>query len=42
MQVNVKCLAGYIMAHAKNMNHAILIAKKCSVLKGEGKSVEVR
>lgn len=39
---NKESVAGYIMIHAKDMDNALLIAKKCPILNGEGTSVEVR
>jgi hypothetical protein len=40
--VNNESVAGYIIILAKDINDAILIAKKCPILQGEGTSVEVR
>lgn len=40
--VNRESVAGYLLVMAKNMEEAILIAKKCPILNGEGTSVEVR
>ena len=39
---NKESIAGYIVILAKNMDNALLIAKKCPILNGEGTSVEVR
>lgn len=35
-------IAGYILITAENIDGAVLIAKKCPILFGEGTSVEVR
>ena len=40
--VNGESVAGYIIIHAKDIDDAVLIAKKCPILNGEGTSVEVR
>jgi hypothetical protein len=40
--VNKESVAGYILIHAKNIDDAVAIAKKCPILNGEGTSVEVR
>ncbi len=40
--VNKESVAGYIIILAKNMDDAMLIAKECPILKGEGTSVEIR
>lgn len=39
---NNESLAGYILILAKDMDDAILIAKACPILQGEGTSVEIR
>lgn len=35
-------VAGYLIVLAENIENAVLIAKKCPILNGEGTSVEVR
>lgn len=39
---NKESVAGYILIHAKTMNEAVEIAKKCPLLNGENNSVEIR
>ena len=40
--VNKESVAGYIIVKAKDIDEAVLMAKKCPILQGEGTSVEVR
>lgn len=40
--VNNESIAGYIIILAKDWDDAILIAKECPILQGEGTSVEIR
>jgi hypothetical protein len=40
--VNNESVAGYIIILANDIDDAILIAKKCPILQGEGTSLEVR
>ena len=39
---NKESVAGYIIVLGKDIGEAVLIAKKCPILQGEGTSVEVR
>jgi hypothetical protein len=40
--VNKESVAGYIIVLAKDIDAAVLIARKCPILQGVGTSVEVR
>ena len=39
---NKESVAGYIIILAKDFDDAVLIAKECPILQGEGTSVEIR
>ena len=40
--VNNESVAGYIIILAKDFDDAVLVAKECPILQGEGTSVEIR
>jgi hypothetical protein len=40
--INKESVAGYIIILAKDIDDAVVIAKECPILNGEGTSVEVR
>ena len=40
--VSNESVAGYILILAEDMDGALIIAKKCPILQGEGTSVEIR
>jgi len=40
--VNKESVAGYLIILAKDIDDAVLVAKKCPILQGEGTSVEIR